>query len=635
MVCSSGGITPALIDGWFDVRGVNCAGGVRVDMKIQGDATAEDSTFYINTLYGDGGQLSGCIKFPLITWSGMHLITTGTAYTCLSAHAALSGGTQGALTYSSGGWINNDPEGLITSQYYPLVSLDTTNSTVIVTAFVGGQTITSSGAEVVINSQDDTCVTSNYGISSPVGNTYYASFSVEKESCTSWCGASGALTYYTGGSYWINSASAYVSGAIADGAAIDYIAGELVMSYAEVSNIVVSENNLPTNWTASPYVDDTANVVTLLTPGLFGGLLKVPGNNFNIQYASCGTEDNCEDATGNWESSTVTGRIEVTSENHSQYVYTYDDTAGSWIAPQGAPTIPYSGAITPDNNGGVLVELLSSGTVVASASGTPVASLTYQPASSGNVAPIGSAVTALDYYELVGSAVCVASGGSSSGGPTPPPVPEITSGAYIYTWGIADATGKSLATVYFREDDPSHGDIIDNNGQYAGCVIGRKQLYTGSSYLSGGNLGVFMQGLPRRYELNPDTLVLDICRCAVLPPYSAIATNMSSIQLPPDCKLSIDANNYYYLAPKDDDVIDVSIPLKTLTFTDTSGGSVTLAGSHPSVTPYCVSNFSAPSVSGGQATITITSRCGIEDIVVTQVDGAIVIATHGGLHRYE
>ena len=73
-------------------------------------------------------------------------------------------------------------------------------------------------------------------------------------------------------------------------------------------------------------------------------------------------------------------------------------------------------------------------------------------------------------------------------------------GEYLSTWGIADATGKELATVYFSAGS-ALGNIIGLDGQYAGCIKARNYNYCNSSVVSGGSalstgdLAVFLQGV--------------------------------------------------------------------------------------------------------------------------------------------
>lgn len=203
-------------------------------------------------------------------------------------------------------------------------------------------------------------------------------------------------------------------------------------------------------------------------------------------------------------------------------------------------------------------------------------------------------------------------------------------GQYLSTWGVADAAGVALATVYFDipvEDAPIVGNIVGTDNQYAGCIKARGTSYT-NEILPAGDLSIFLRGLTKQYTLDPQTLVFDICCCTRLARNRTTAPTVAEISLPEDCGLALDDNNNYYMSSLV--TPNTTTALKSLGFQYSSGAStyeVVLSGTHISILPWCITASAASPVSSGSYIVSGGSVNGAQDIVVDVVDGAIVIAT--------
>ena len=207
-------------------------------------------------------------------------------------------------------------------------------------------------------------------------------------------------------------------------------------------------------------------------------------------------------------------------------------------------------------------------------------------------------------------------------------------------WGVADATGVELAQVHFTASSPV-GNIVGTDGQYAGCLKARIYDYcktpasggisTSGGVISGGDLEVFLRGITRRYELDAATLILDICCCTALASYEVASPEIREIHLPDDCALVLDDNDNYYMSA----IPEPSANTPALQRLVISGGSTscTLSGSHVSILPWCETPVAVGTASGGYVPLTSGAPMGAQDITVSVVDGAIVIATLGSFSR--
>ena len=725
MICTLDGdsVLQDQLNSVYTVYGVDCSGGIAAHVyraSTDGHIVAVDTD-----IHGSYGVLSHSIEWALPSCTGSGnwftgcLGTVGLAVDSISiiATATLTGGTQDMYTYTAGGWQSNGQPVTSASMPLPVVSPGVDPGTIVVTAFVGGSTIISSGAHVIIGSSEPGCSNTDYDYcATATGQLYYAEFSATSKTpiCTAWSGATATMTYHSGGSYWIEGVSAFIDTleTYGDGGYIDHNTNDFSISCTNISSCTLSNTRTQIITATSsnsdlisstcvttvdshcfiyelitPYIDGMGNVFTILR---IGQKYVISGTNLDGIYQSCYPDEEEGEAgcyvpgVTVWDSSTVSGGVIVSSASGAAYRYTYNTDTADWVPEQsGAPTPVYTPTVSTDNSGGVLITLLSGGSAIASASGNPSAHLVYYPQDSQSygLTPIGSAAPALTYYDIIGTAICTgsssggepssggssggepSSGGSSSGesssggssGGEPSSGTILPAGGilslpeYQGQWGIADAAGKEIATINFLKNNPAHGDIIDINGQYAGCLIGRTSTYAASSYLSGGDINVFLRGLPKKYTLNQDTLIFDIGSCSILTSATVAAPTISSIELPPDCHLSIDANACYYLEPDEQTIPATDSPLRSITFKEygNDGNSVTISGTHLSIEPYCIADFSGGTLdiedvvsSGGGAysvapVISNVSNCGIGDVVVTNIDGAIIIATHGSLNSYE
>lgn len=210
-------------------------------------------------------------------------------------------------------------------------------------------------------------------------------------------------------------------------------------------------------------------------------------------------------------------------------------------------------------------------------------------------------------------------------------------GTYLSTWGIADATGKELAVIYFYQNS-AVGDIIGIDGQYAGCIKARNYNYCNSSVVSGGaaistgDLAVFLQGIGSQYVLENDTLVWDICYCSVLAPNATVGPTFEQLLLPPDCGLASDMTGAYYISSRVVPNTDTALRVLRISGApfNAANNYIDLSGAHVSILPLCVSGgvvSSGSLISGGM--YSGGTSCGAaEDILGAVVDGAVVLATH-------
>lgn len=195
---------------------------------------------------------------------------------------------------------------------------------------------------------------------------------------------------------------------------------------------------------------------------------------------------------------------------------------------------------------------------------------------------------------------------------------------YMSRWGIADATGKELAIIYFKANSLV-GDIIGLDGQYAGCLKARQYNYCNAG-VTGGDLGVFLQGLSKDYTLDADTLIWDICCCSMLTNNAVNGPHIAQIILPDDCTLAQDTQGAYYMRPLVDATENDALRVLRITEAQSGGAYLNLSGTHISILPLCAS---AAIVSGD--TVTSSSKCGAsEDTLGAVLGGAVVIATHRG-----
>lgn len=198
-------------------------------------------------------------------------------------------------------------------------------------------------------------------------------------------------------------------------------------------------------------------------------------------------------------------------------------------------------------------------------------------------------------------------------------------GAYLSTWGVADATGKELAAIFFTADSLV-GNIVGLDSQYAGCLKARRDNYSNARISDNtGDLNVFLQGLGKDYTLNSDTLVWSIECCSILAPNVAEGPSIAGIELPADCVLTPDVTGAYYMAPNGAAAGVTSLQRLYI-------GGHCLSGAHISILPYCEH---ALGVSGGRVTQAEHPSAGAllgtaEDTLGAIVDGAIVITTHRG-----
>lgn len=202
---------------------------------------------------------------------------------------------------------------------------------------------------------------------------------------------------------------------------------------------------------------------------------------------------------------------------------------------------------------------------------------------------------------------------------------------YLSVWGVADAEGASLATVYFAwptSTEPGKsiiGNIIGNDGQYAGCIKSRKTLFTNDTLVV-GDLPTFLRGLTQNHQLNSDTLIFDICNCTLLTPQPTTTPNIAQIVVPEDCVLDSDTQGIYYLRPIQPS--NTEHAMTTLRIYGGGSGS-DLTGTHISLTPRTKNISELTSGSSGSVIASGTAIGVDNDVAIDVVDGAIVITTRG------
>lgn len=198
----------------------------------------------------------------------------------------------------------------------------------------------------------------------------------------------------------------------------------------------------------------------------------------------------------------------------------------------------------------------------------------------------------------------------------------------LSTWGIADASGKELAQIYFEINNPVVGKILTLNGEYAGCLKGRPtnfnqnavEIISGSTLIQGVELEVFLRSIRGEHVLNPDSLIFDACVCTGVPKNPTTAVALDNITLPPQYVLSVDDRGSYYLAENENSGPTVN-GLSSLTIVPTDGRAVTLTGEYLSITPWTIEG--SYTVSGG--VVDYTNSVGGEDIGIKSVGGGLVI----------
>ena len=223
-----------------------------------------------------------------------------------------------------------------------------------------------------------------------------------------------------------------------------------------------------------------------------------------------------------------------------------------------------------------------------------------------------------------------------------------SSDEYLGVWGLADSTNTEVGEIRFSYANPNMGDIVTPGGFYGGCIEGL--LYNannnpvGSStttpnsktpdLLQKSDLGTFLYNVHGTHTLDVNSLVFDVCWCLYTPGNETPVHK--ELVLPEDSRLAqVGSAGAYYTAPAPGESSSgssgIRTPLQHLVFVEayprTSGGSTnssaTLVGTHVVITPWSNTQWETNPTSG------------VEDVLVTNIDGGIVIGTHKAIGDYE